>query len=266
MTYYINGSFIPQAQARINVDDLGLLRGYGIFDFFKSINGEAIFIEDHLTRFEHSAQRMHLPIPQSRDELRNTILELIQKNPHPTLGIKMILTGGYSEDGYSPAQNSNLIMLAKPFAATYPAKPQKLMTCKHQRELHDIKTTNYLTPILNIPRMRAMSADDVLYYNEESILESSRSNIFIIKGNTLITPKDNILYGISRKHILQRASKLFQIEERRIPLAELFTADEVFISSSTKRVVPITSIDDCTFSQNTMGRITNQISELMKDV
>jgi branched-chain amino acid aminotransferase len=241
-----------------------LLRGYGIFDFFKAIKGEAIFIEDHLDRFESSAQKMHLIVPESRDTLRAAILKIIDKNSHPTLGVKMVLTGGYSEDGYAPAPQSNLIILGKPFVAQNPVKPQKLMTVKFQRELPDIKTTNYLTPIWNLGKMRAMGADDVLYHNDGCILESSRSNVFIIKGKTVVTPKTDILYGISRKHILERAAREFEVEQRPISLAELFTADEVFLSSSTKRVAPVIGVDDCVFSGGVVGKITSRISELMQ--
>jgi branched-chain amino acid aminotransferase len=263
MIYYVNGEFVPQSKAVIRVDDLGLLRGYGIFDFFKAIQGEAIFIEDHLDRFENSAQKMHLSLPDSRDNLRAAILEIIRLNPCPSLGVKMVLTGGYSEDGYAPADKANLVILAKPFVSQNPVKPQRLMSVKFQRELADIKTTNYLTPIWNLPKMRAMGADDVLYFNDESVLESSRSNVFIVKGGKLITPKNDILYGISRKHILERASRELEVEERRIGLAEFFTADEVFLSSSTKRVAPVVGVDDCVFSGGVVGKVTGRISELM---
>jgi D-alanine transaminase/branched-chain amino acid aminotransferase len=92
---YLNNAFVKAEDAKIHVSDLGLVRGYGIFDFFRAIDGKAIFLEDHLDRFENSARLMGLPIPATRDQLRAIILESIQRHPLPLLGIKMILTGGF---------------------------------------------------------------------------------------------------------------------------------------------------------------------------
>jgi D-alanine transaminase/branched-chain amino acid aminotransferase len=123
---YLNNAFVKAEDAKIHVSDLGLVRGYGIFDFFRAIDGKAIFLEDHLDRFENSARLMGLPIPATRDQLRAIILESIQRHPLPLLGIKMILTGGFSADGYLPAETSNLIVTAKPFEFKNPDKGMKL--------------------------------------------------------------------------------------------------------------------------------------------
>ena len=90
---YLNGEILPAEKAQLHVSDLGLLRGYGIFDFFRSIDGQPVFMEDHLDRFENSAKLMGLPIPESRDKLREIIYEIIRLNPQKLLGVKMIMTG-----------------------------------------------------------------------------------------------------------------------------------------------------------------------------
>jgi branched-chain amino acid aminotransferase len=137
---YINSEILPIEKAKIFITDLAILRGYGVFDFFRAIEGRPIYMEDHLDRFEYSTKRMNLEIPFSREHIREHILELINLNPHPLLGIKLLCTGGYSEDGYTPTR-PNLMMLAKPFKFAPLDKEIKLMTLRHIRELADIKTT-----------------------------------------------------------------------------------------------------------------------------
>ena len=246
--YFVNDKFLPHDEANIHVTDLGLLRGYGIFDFFRVVNGESIFLEDHLDRFFNSAAQLHLTVPHERPKLREAIAEIARLNAAPLLGVKLILTGGYSTDGYEPAAEPNLIMIAKPFALHNKPDGLTLMTHHFQRELPTIKSLNYLTPISQLVRQKSVGADDILYHFNNRVSESSRSNIFIFKNETLITPKDHILFGITRKHILHAAKSIFKVEERAITLEELYDADEVFLSASTKRVAPVSRIDDHRFN------------------
>ncbi len=245
---YLNGDILPLEKAHLHITDLSILRGYGVFDFFRAIDGKPLYLEDHLTRFENSATMLHLPTP-SREHLREHILKIIELNEQPLLGVKLVLTGGYSPDGYEIAL-PNLFMLAKPFTFKPANCKVKLMTVNHQREMPEAKTINYLVPISTLPKQRATGADDVLYHQNGYISESSRSNVFIVKNEKIITPKDNILHGITRKHILEVAKTVFEVEERPVSLTELWDADEVFISASTRRIHNVQKIDNQTFEKN----------------
>src|ERR1700679_2318124 len=98
---WINNEIVPQAEAKIGVDDLSIHRGYGIFDFFKIIDNRPIFIDDHLNRFYRSAAAMNLDAGLERPALKQAIQNLMEQNNMPDSAIKLILTGGYSEDGYA---------------------------------------------------------------------------------------------------------------------------------------------------------------------
>ncbi|MDI9864504.1 aminotransferase class IV [Flectobacillus sp. DC10W] len=259
---YLNDAFVKAEDAKIHVSDLALVRGYGIFDFFRAIDGKAIFLEDHLDRFENSARLMGLPIPATRDQLRAIILESIQRHPLPLLGIKMILTGGFSADGYLPAETSNLIVTAKPFEFKNPDKGMKLLSLEYKREIPEIKTLNYIVPIRIQPQLRAQQADDVLYHQNGIISESSRSNIFIVKDNIIATPKDGALFGVTRKHIIKLASRFYTVEERDVSFKEYLQADEVFTTGSTKRIVPIAQTDEIVFNNGQTGPVTKHLQEL----
>ncbi len=259
MQYFINDHFVPANQSQINVQDLGLLRGYGIFDFFRVIDGKPIFCSDHLDRFETSAAKIHLNIPYNRDELQNIIAASARMNSCPMLGIKLIVTGGYSTDGYTPAEKANFFVLAAPFSFKNPEYGMCLLTAKHSREMPDIKSINYAFPIRLLPEMRKHKADDVLYYDENNyVSELSRSNLFIVKNGIIATPKAGVLYGITRKKVMEIAQRDFVLQERAVTLAEVLAADEVFTTGSTKRVTSIVRIDHQSFQY---GGITKQLQQ-----
>lgn len=260
--FYLNGQIVPEAQAQIHITDLGLLRAYGIFDFFRAVDGHAVFMEDHLDRFERSANLMGLTIPVSRQHLRDTVAELIRLNNLPLLGIKMVLTGGYSPDGYAPAPEANLMMIAKPFKFMDAPNGLKFMTVHHQRQLSEVKSLDYLLPIYLLRQQRAVQADDVLYHFNGNVTESSRSNVFIVKNETIITPDAGMLRGITRKHILDFAKAHFAVEERSVTLDEVLKADEVFTTGSSKKIVAVTRIDEQLVGDGRPGSVTQHLLSL----
>src|SRR5688572_10855912 len=103
---YINDDFIPEGKACISVRDLSILRGYGVFDFFRFHDFKPIFLADHLDRLFFSIKELGLEIDQDKNKLEALIVELIKKNSIPDGGIRITVTGGISENGYLPAKSS----------------------------------------------------------------------------------------------------------------------------------------------------------------
>jgi branched-chain amino acid aminotransferase len=261
--FYLNNQFLPENEASINLTDLGLLRGYGIFDFFRAVNGKVLFLEDHLDRFEFSAKQFQLPIPYTRDKLKEIIHETIRLNSTELLGIKLILTGGYSEDGYLPT-TPNFLVIAKPFKFMDKPNGMHLMSLEYLRELPEIKSLNYMVPIYNRAKMAEIGADDYLYHKNGYISELSRSNIFVVINKKIITPNTNILAGITRKHVLKIAEKNWEIELRNVSLGETLGADELFTTGSTKKIMPITRLDSQPVGDGNIGKITKELSRLFQ--
>ncbi|MGB4838133.1 MAG: aminotransferase class IV [Saprospiraceae bacterium] len=254
---FVNGEMVPASEANVNITDIGFLRGYGVFDFFRVIDGTPVFLEDYLDRFERSVKGLHLAMPYSRSYLTEKIYEIISLNQHALLGIKLLCTGGYSTDGYTPT-DSNVFMLANPFLFHPYEKGLKLMSVDHQRDMFHIKSLNYLQPISLLPKMKAIHADDVLYHKSGFVSESSRSNVFMVKNNTLITPSEGILEGVTRKRIIAFATEIMPIEVRPVTPAEIWNSDEVFLTASTKRISPVTAIDDYSFESGPFTRLLYQ--------
>jgi D-alanine transaminase/branched-chain amino acid aminotransferase len=116
------------------------------------------------------------------------------------------------------------------------------------------------------PWMKEQGADDILYYSNDIVRECPRSNFFIVKNGTLITAANNMLLGITRKNIIKIAiENNIPVEERDFTIAELKTADEAFITSSTKRVTAVKQIDDYVLPVITEQSIAYKLFSLLKE-
>lgn len=264
MYTYLQNKIVPAEKAFLHVRDLSIQRGYGVFDFFKIKDGHPFFLNDYLERFYNSAKIMHLTVPHSHEELESIIYQLIQKNNIEESGIKIILTGGYSEDGYQPAE-PNLILTQHPL--TLPAKEQiekgvKIIAHDYVRDLPAAKTINYSMGIWLINQVKIQQAYDVLYYQNNIVSEFPRCNFFIVKkDNTVVTPVDRVLHGITRKNILKLAAHHYKAEEGIITLDDIREAKEAFLTSTTKRIVPIVQINNTLINDGKPGAVSLSLLE-----
>lgn len=264
---YINNDFVLEEAAHIPITDLAVQRGYGIFDYLKTINNKPIFIEDHLNRFYFSAEQMHLQPPLNKEEIKNVITGLIERNNLGNSGIRLTLTGGNAPDGYtvtSPALIISQQILHLPGEELF-NKGVKLISIEYQRQLAQVKTIDYLMAIWMQPLLKEKGFDDILYYNRESITECPRANVFMItKNDELVTPAINILKGITRKKIFEFAPKAnIKVTERAIKLDELKEAKAAFICSTTKAILPVAQLDEIIFDVKNNQRILRQLLDLL---
>jgi D-alanine transaminase/branched-chain amino acid aminotransferase len=244
---FLNGEFLKEPDARLHFRDLSIQRGYGIFDFFKVRNFSPVFLDEHLDRFYFSAREMHLDAGHSKEALKKIIFELIQKNGIPETGIRLTLTGGYSEDGYQ-LTSPNLIISSHSFQGVTRDQFEtgiRLITYPHQRQLPQVKTIDYLMAIWLQPHVKQKGAHDVLYHHNGLVLECPRANFFLVTADyRLVTPDKNILGGITRQKILLLARERFTVEERDVSIEEIKAAREIFISSTSKTILPVAQVDD----------------------
>ena len=266
---YLNGQYVPKEEASLNVADLAILRGFGIFDYFRYVNGKPRFIEDHLDRFFRSAKLLALEMPASREELRETVQQLIKRNGGGDGGIRFVLTGGYAPDGYTPT-NPNLVGMAYPFKGHSNEDYEhgmKVLLHHYERQFPEVKSIDYLEGIRIQPMLKSKGADYALYVDrDDNVRESDRSNFMIIKDGTLVTPGENILRGITRLHLLKLADQLgIPVKERTVSVAELKAADEAIICSSMKGAMPITYVDGEAIGDGKPGSVTRRLMEGWKD-
>ncbi|SIT77986.1 aminotransferase class IV [Pontibacter indicus] len=266
---YNLGEIVPLSEARLHISDLSVQRGYGVFDFVKVQQGIPLFLDDYLDRFYQSAQLMHLEVPLSREELKQVIADLTERNQLPEAGMKIILTGGYSEDGFTP-MNPNLLISQLPLTLPSDEKVAKgipIMTHDYVREVPEVKTINYSMGIRLLQEQKAVGAEEVLYAKNGIVSEFPRCNFFLVThDNTVVTPAKNILKGITRKNVLLLAGRRYKTEVRDIRLEEVLQAKECFLTSTTKRVLPIVRVDDVLISDGLPGEVSLQLLQDLKDL
>jgi branched-chain amino acid aminotransferase len=258
---YFNGEIRPVDAPLFTGADLGVLRGYGIFDFFRVHRGVPLYFDDYLDRFYRSAEILGLTIPTDRPGIARAIGRLLEVNGTTEGRVRLVLTGGASADGMSPGAENFLILLHPPLPTPGEMEGAKVLTCRHQREFPEAKTTNYLTAVQGIPRLRAAGAVEFLYHDGTRLLEGARANVFLVTPDgRLATPGTGILRGITRLRTLA----LLPVEERDVAVSELAEAKELFLTGSGRLVVPITEIDGGRVGDGKVGPVARKVLSLLQ--
>jgi branched-chain amino acid aminotransferase len=204
-------------------------------------------------------------VAQSRDELKALLREFVRRNGVADSGIRITLTGGDSKDGHTIGR-PNLVIAQRPLPDNKAINERgiRLMTVAHQRQFPEAKTLDYLMSIWMQPTMREKGADDILYHQDGNISECPRSNIFIVTGDDrVVTPAKNILRGVIREKVLQMAREGLASEERDVSLDEVRRAKEVFMTSTTKNIIPVVAIDGAAVGTGRPGAVTLRIGKLL---
>ncbi len=260
-----HGKIIRQDKAHVSPLDIGLLRGYAVYDGMTMVHGKVVGFRDHYNRFKNSARAIGLPFPYTATYLADICTTLYKKNRYARMNIRAILSGGETRSGILPT-GPELMLLTEEWTALPQAvyhKGAKLIVHEHKRFMPSIKTTHYTTAVMLQKEKIRAKAIEILYTDQGRALECSTSNFFIIKDGRLITPKDDILHGITRKIVLGLAHGL-HVEEREVSLEEVYAADEVFITSSFKDIVPVVMVGTARIANGQVGQKTKHIIELFK--
>jgi D-alanine transaminase/branched-chain amino acid aminotransferase len=267
---FINGDIVPKEKALIPVYDLGIMRGLGLFDFFRVWDGVPVFVEDHIDRLMASIAGMHFHVPYSSTDWLEKIQELIQANRADKAGFRIVVTGGFSEDGYSMPDKCNIYMMQHFLPENDPVGFQQgvsLITSEYRRELPWVKTTNYIQSMLQQSPMRQAKAFEVLYHWQGAIMECSRCNIFFIDHQGVLhTPGEGILKGITRKQTLAICSQHdIPVRERPVMLNELPEMAGAFLTATTKGILPVTQIGGNTIGNGKVHPLCDRLQELFLD-
>lgn len=263
--WYVDGQWVHPAQATISIHDLAVLRGYSVFESLRTYHRRPFHLDEHLERLYRSAEIIDLDVPLSRAEIAAIVREAIARNTYQHAAVRLLLTGGESEDGVLATGQPRLIVMATPLSERDPARfarGSRLITSRLQRETPEAKTSNYTSAVRALKEAARVGADDALFVNERGhVQEATRSNFFLFHGDTLVTPRDEVLLGITREVVLNLARERFAIEERPILLEELALADEAFVTSSSKEITPVVQIDEQVIGDGKPGPRTTELEQ-----
>lgn len=258
---YFDGEYLDESEASISIHNLGVHRAFGIFDFFRARNKKPTFIEDYLDRFDRSQKFLNLSRLIEQGEVIEVIDQLQVKNGFENSSYKMILLGeGTDEDS---VLNPLFFIIHAPYEDLGLVEGSLIME-PYVRENPLIKNLNYFTSYQVHQRKHKANAVDVLYHDQGIISEASRSNIFMIKDGVLFTPEKNILHGVTRKNILTMSQELMEVKITDIQVDDLLTADEVFLSSTLKEIMPIVKIEDRVIGNGKAGEQTLKLRSEFK--
>lgn len=267
---YVDGKFTSLEKPQIKLNDLGLLRGYAVFDFIKVINAQPLFRDEHLARFRRSAGRLGLVVKNTDLDIKKIVDKLLFKNKVKEGSIRLILTGGPNHNGITPDGKSSFAVLIEG-SYNLPDKifknGGKLITVNYERISPEAKTTNYLLAVSLQDKKVKQGAVEILYVNQDKILEASTSNFFAVFGKKIVTPEVGVLGGITKDKVIKLAKKAgYKVEERELRFNELEKATEAFITATNKDICPIVKIDSHKIGDGRVGKVTKDLLDRYRDM
>ena len=255
MIVFLNGRFVPEARAVVSVSDRGFLYGDGLFEAVRIRQGRPFRWAQHMDRFLHGAGHLKIRPPFSPEEIQQFAAQLIRKNKMPDALLRLTLSRGVGERGYSPrgALAPTFVMTLHPVPKPDLKNPPlwKLVTASNRlpanEPLAQFKNANKLPQILARAEADAVGADEALLLNTRGrVVEGTTSNLFWVRDGVVCTPSlaAGVLPGVTRLAVLEicRALKLPTKEIAPRP-AELFSAQAVFLAMSSWGVVEAVELD-----------------------
>jgi len=255
---FLNGAFIKKIKASVSVMDRGFLFGDGVYEVIPVYQGKIFRLTEHLDRLQNSLDSTQITNPYSHDEWRTILTKLNSFSPELDQSLYLQITRGadtqrkHNFDALTPT----VYIEANPLTPKTKSQLKVGFSAITREDIRwhrcDIKSTSLLANILYAQEAKQHQVEEVILSRNHEITEGATSNVFILKDKTLFThPADsNILSGITRDLVISsaKACKL-NVQETSFSLSDIQRADGLWISSSTREIMPITLLDDQPINQ-----------------
>jgi branched-subunit amino acid aminotransferase/4-amino-4-deoxychorismate lyase len=261
MIGFSNGKFLDFSEIKLAINDLGVLRALAVFDFIYA-RGDRLFLpKEHFQRFKRSAKTLGLKVPYDFQKSIDLTTKILRKNRQKESIIRWLLTGGVTSGLLVEEPTFAIINESyKQYPSTLYRRGAKAITVDFSREIFQAKTTNYQIAYKNYPKMLRAGAIELIYINQNNVLEGATSNLFIIKNGQVLTAKEGVLSGITGNLALKLFKKRkIEVSLKTISSKELLSADEVFITATNKKIMPIVKIDQRSIADGVPGPITRKL-------
>lgn len=265
MIVFFNGEFKDDKDVCISIHDGGFLMGHGVYEALRTFNGKIKFLEEHVDRLFSSATLMRLYMPYTKKQVIKFTEELVRRrfkeigSQSKDLRIRHQLTSGKDSVRTGEIKDFTFLITAREFACDMD-ESVKVVTLDIEIVRPEIKSTSMIANILCKKYARENGAYESLMVNHNGLItEGTFTNIFVVKDGVLKTPKEGMLYGITRGSILKIARGRMSVRECNIRKAELYVADEIFLTNSTMGVIPVTHVDGRAIGDGDIGKRTKEI-------
>ena len=277
---WMNGDFVAWEDAKVHVLTHGLHYGTGVFEGVRCYDtelGPAVFRNaEHVERLLRSAELYYMPVPYSAEELRAATLELVARNGLRSCYIRPIINRGYGQMGLNPLDAPVEVSIACWEWGSYLGEEGKRKGVRAKvsswRRIssdslipHAKASGQYLNSVLaKVESVKSGYEEAILLDDHGHVCEGTGENVYIVRDGEIITPgqHNSILDGIARRSILQIARDLgYTVVERNIARAEMYLADEMFLSGTAAELVPVREVDDHPVGSGAPGEITRVLQD-----
>lgn len=270
---YLNGAFMAPQEAHISPMDRGFLFADGIYEVIPAYNGVLFRFDEHLIRLERSLAEIAIHNPHSREQWRHLCETLIERNGGGNLSVYLQISRGATEKRDhafpNPPVAPTVFMMTGAIAIPAADSPDtasgsKAITLDDIRWARcDIKSISLLPNSLLRQQAVEAGACEAILLRDGFVTEGSASNVFVVIADTIITPPKShaILGGITRDLVVELCrSHHIPIEEREIPENQLRQADEIWVTSSTKEIVPIIQLNNAPVGDGKPGQVWKKVA------
>ena len=273
MTVYLNGRFLPLEDAKISVLDRGFIYGDGVYELIPVYSRKPFRLKQHLARLQRSLDGIRLANPHSDTEWERIIRDLIARMPFGDQGVYFQVTRGVAkrDHAFPSGTAPTVFMMSNPLVLPSPEQVERgiaVVTAKDERWLHcDLKTISLLGNVLARQLAVDGGAAEAVLFRDGHLTEASASNVLIVRDGVVVAPpKDNqILPGITYDAAFELAREGgLAVEIRPIPREEALHADEMWLSSSTKEILAVTTVDGQPFAGGRPGPAFRKIYALFQ--
>lgn len=272
----INGNIFDSKDAKISVLDRGFLYGDSIYEVARTYSGIPFLLQEHLDRLWHSAGKLELHLDFTQEQIIHQVSSALAELGVENAYIRIIITRGEGPITLDPThpEKNNLVIIVKehlPNPEWWYEKGVNVVIANIQRIDRNavdpnVKSGNYLNNVMAIMQAKKEGAFDAIMLNQHGfITEGSTHNIWIVKDGEIFTPplSAGILEGITRKSLLHLARKNeIHVFQKNITPEELINADEVFLTATTKEIIPITQLDNSPVGIGTPGPIFKKLRKI----
>ncbi len=273
MTVYLNGRFLPLEDAKISVLDRGFIYGDGVYELIPVYHRQPFRLRQHLARLQRSLDGIRMVNPHTDPEWESIIRELVARTAFDDQGVYFQVTRGVAKRDHSfPLDVApTVFMMSNPLSLPTAEQVERgvaVVTAIDERWLHcDLKTISLLGNVLARQRATDAGAAETVLFRNGFLTEASASNVFIVRDGVILgPPKDNqILPGITYDAAFELArGGGLAVEVRPISRDEALAADEMWLSSSTKEVLAVTTVDGKSFAGGSPGPLFHKMHELFQ--
>ncbi|HEX2530938.1 MAG TPA: D-amino acid aminotransferase [Burkholderiaceae bacterium] len=249
---YLNGTFMPISEARVPVLDRGFIFGDGVYEVIPIYSRKSFRPEHHMARLFRSLAAIGIPNPHTREEWMALIGRIVKADPADDQMVYLQVTRGVARRGHAFPKDvtPTVFIMTNPLVPVSAEARETGVACvsmEDRRWLHcDIKSVSLLGNVLAAQHAAEHGVVEAIQFRDGFLTEASSSNVWIVKDGKLMgPPKDNLILEGIRYGLIEElcAAKDIPMEARRIPRADVFAADEVMLSSATKEVLAVISID-----------------------